>query len=171
MEMRKYRMGLIQTPDQFRFSYLTILEGIKKRKKSITITPDYKEYDEVTVSNENGNDDEIPPPPPPRTESLKAPGAPAAAAPAPAARPRRRPAGQAPSSSAHPLRAHHRTNPVRSLRPAKANCWKATRSYRWSKARCAGGGCRTWPSASRQCAGAPTTPITGNLSKGPCTNL
>ena len=27
MDMRKYRMGLIQTPDQLRFSYLAIIEG------------------------------------------------------------------------------------------------------------------------------------------------
>lgn len=27
--MRKYRMGLIQTPDQLRFSYMTIIEGAK----------------------------------------------------------------------------------------------------------------------------------------------
>ncbi|XP_068188949.1 tyrosine-protein phosphatase non-receptor type 2 isoform X1 [Antennarius striatus] len=29
LDMRKYRMGLIQTPDQLRFSYLAILEGAK----------------------------------------------------------------------------------------------------------------------------------------------
>ncbi|RWS01373.1 tyrosine-protein phosphatase non-receptor type 2-like protein [Dinothrombium tinctorium] len=29
LEMRKYRMGLIQTPEQFRFSYMAITEGIK----------------------------------------------------------------------------------------------------------------------------------------------
>lgn len=27
--MRKYRMGLIQTPDQLRFSYMAVLEGAK----------------------------------------------------------------------------------------------------------------------------------------------
>lgn len=30
--MRKYRMGLIQTPDQLRFSYMAILEGAKHIK-------------------------------------------------------------------------------------------------------------------------------------------
>lgn len=30
MEMRKYRMGLIQTHDQLRFSYLAIIEGINR---------------------------------------------------------------------------------------------------------------------------------------------
>lgn len=29
LNMRKYRMGLIQTPDQLRFSYMTIIEGGK----------------------------------------------------------------------------------------------------------------------------------------------
>ena len=29
LDMRKYRMGLIQTPDQLRFSYLAVLEGAK----------------------------------------------------------------------------------------------------------------------------------------------
>lgn len=29
LNMRKYRMGLIQTPDQLRFSYMTIIEGAK----------------------------------------------------------------------------------------------------------------------------------------------
>lgn len=29
IEMRHFRMGLVQTPDQLRFSYLAILEGLK----------------------------------------------------------------------------------------------------------------------------------------------
>lgn len=29
LDMRKYRMGLIQTPDQLRFSYMAVLEGAK----------------------------------------------------------------------------------------------------------------------------------------------
>lgn len=29
LDMRKYRMGLIQTPDQLRFSYMAVLEGSK----------------------------------------------------------------------------------------------------------------------------------------------
>ncbi len=29
LDMRKYRMGLIQTPDQLRFSYMSVLEGAK----------------------------------------------------------------------------------------------------------------------------------------------
>lgn len=30
LEMRKYRMGLIQTPDQLRFSYQAIIKGAKQ---------------------------------------------------------------------------------------------------------------------------------------------
>ena len=30
MEMRKYRMGLVQTPGQLRFSYLAIIKGLDK---------------------------------------------------------------------------------------------------------------------------------------------
>jgi len=30
VDMRRYRMGLIQTPDQLRFSYLAIIEGAKR---------------------------------------------------------------------------------------------------------------------------------------------
>lgn len=29
LEMRQYRMGLIQTADQLRFSYLAVIEGAK----------------------------------------------------------------------------------------------------------------------------------------------
>lgn len=29
LNMRKYRMGLIQTPDQLRFSYMAVIEGAK----------------------------------------------------------------------------------------------------------------------------------------------
>ena len=29
LEMRRYRVGLIQTPDQLRFTYLAILEGVQ----------------------------------------------------------------------------------------------------------------------------------------------
>lgn len=30
LEMRRYRMGLIQTSEQLRFSYIAIVEGIKR---------------------------------------------------------------------------------------------------------------------------------------------
>lgn len=29
LDMREYRMGLIQTPDQLRFSYMAVIEGVK----------------------------------------------------------------------------------------------------------------------------------------------
>lgn len=29
LDMRKHRMGLIQTPDQLRFSYMAVIEGAK----------------------------------------------------------------------------------------------------------------------------------------------
>lgn len=29
LEIRQYRVGLIQTPDQLRFTYLAILEGVR----------------------------------------------------------------------------------------------------------------------------------------------
>lgn len=29
LDMRRYRMGLIQTPDQLRFSYMAVIEGAK----------------------------------------------------------------------------------------------------------------------------------------------
>lgn len=44
--MRHYRMGLIQTPDQLRFSYLAIIEGAK------IILPQ-QESQNVPLNNEN----------------------------------------------------------------------------------------------------------------------
>lgn len=29
LDMREYRMGLIQTPDQLRFSYMAVIEGAR----------------------------------------------------------------------------------------------------------------------------------------------
>lgn len=37
LNMREYRMGLIQTPDQLRFSYMAVLEGAKLIKGDSTI--------------------------------------------------------------------------------------------------------------------------------------
>lgn len=37
LDMRKYRMGLIQTPDQLRFSYMAVIEGGKLIKGDSTI--------------------------------------------------------------------------------------------------------------------------------------
>lgn len=43
LNMRKYRMGLIQTPDQLRFSYMTIIEGAKFIKGDSNIQKQWKE--------------------------------------------------------------------------------------------------------------------------------
>ncbi|EPY79361.1 hypothetical protein CB1_000932082 [Camelus ferus] len=43
LNMRKYRMGLIQTPDQLRFSYMTIIEGAKLLKGDSDIQKRWKE--------------------------------------------------------------------------------------------------------------------------------
>ncbi|XP_026321465.1 tyrosine-protein phosphatase non-receptor type 61F isoform X3 [Hyposmocoma kahamanoa] len=73
LEMRKDRMGLIQTPDQLRFSYQAIIEGMKR------LDPSWKE--EKSEDNESlyctvaEAEEEAPPPPPPRAESLTRPPA------------------------------------------------------------------------------------------------
>ncbi|XP_061450908.1 tyrosine-protein phosphatase non-receptor type 2 isoform X1 [Rhineura floridana] len=43
LNMRKYRMGLIQTPDQLRFSYLAVIEGAKYIMGDSTIQNQWKE--------------------------------------------------------------------------------------------------------------------------------
>ncbi|RZF40118.1 hypothetical protein LSTR_LSTR011246 [Laodelphax striatellus] len=62
MEMRKYRMGLVQTAEQLRFCYLAIMEGLK----------DNFEDSEMPINDSeiNNHEDEPPPLPPPRSESL-----------------------------------------------------------------------------------------------------
>ncbi|XP_067135573.1 tyrosine-protein phosphatase non-receptor type 2 [Centruroides vittatus] len=68
LEMRRYRMGLIQTPDQLRFSYLAIIEGAKKilnrenNKKQIANSLNSNENidnkkDEDNLVNTDENDD------------------------------------------------------------------------------------------------------------------
>jgi len=37
LEMRRYRMGLIQTADQLRFSYLAVIEGAKYIKGDMSL--------------------------------------------------------------------------------------------------------------------------------------
>ncbi|KAL0902107.1 hypothetical protein ABMA27_000056 [Loxostege sticticalis] len=80
LEMRKDRMGLIQTPDQLRFSYQAIIEGTKR------LDPDWKEESQmeesVYSSVHEEAEEEAPPPPPPRAESLtRAPARPLPAIP------------------------------------------------------------------------------------------
>jgi hypothetical protein len=83
MDMRQYRMGLIQTPDQLRFSYLAIIEGAKRVLSS---SPDWgfgegcddptnNNLDQNSVAHGNpGTDDEdIPDTPPPLPPRVKRP--------------------------------------------------------------------------------------------------
>lgn len=75
LDMRKYRMGLIQTPDQLRFSYLAIIEGAKRANAENENGDRDTSSDEVESAAseddvEEEEDDEPPPLPPPRTESL-----------------------------------------------------------------------------------------------------
>jgi len=55
MDMRQFRMGLIQTPDQLRFSYLSIIEGTKR---VLSVSPDSGIGD-----SSEGGDSELPPSP------------------------------------------------------------------------------------------------------------
>lgn len=83
MELRNYRMGLIQTPDQLKFSYLAIVEGARQMglisadALSELSRPPASEADHSSDSSSSGyddNDDDSngpPPLPPPRMESLK----------------------------------------------------------------------------------------------------
>ncbi|XP_076022944.1 tyrosine-protein phosphatase non-receptor type 1 [Genypterus blacodes] len=63
LEMRRSRMGLIQTADQLRFSYLAVIEGAKYIKGDQSLQESWKE-----LSNEEDEPPEFTPPPlpPPR---------------------------------------------------------------------------------------------------------
>ncbi|XP_028630108.1 tyrosine-protein phosphatase non-receptor type 2 isoform X1 [Grammomys surdaster] len=50
LNMRKYRMGLIQTPDQLRFSYMAIIEGAKYTKGDANIQKRWKELSKEDLS-------------------------------------------------------------------------------------------------------------------------
>ncbi|XP_049885300.1 tyrosine-protein phosphatase non-receptor type 61F-like isoform X2 [Pectinophora gossypiella] len=74
LQMRRDRMGLIQTPDQLRFSYQAVIEGAKR------LDPEWKEDSKLEESiyatvAECEASEEAPPPPPPRGESLSRPPA------------------------------------------------------------------------------------------------
>ncbi|XP_075898536.1 tyrosine-protein phosphatase non-receptor type 1 [Nelusetta ayraudi] len=62
LEMRRYRMGLIQTADQLRFSYLAVIEGAKYigRDGDLSLQDSWRE-----LSNEEDDAPEFTPPPPP----------------------------------------------------------------------------------------------------------
>jgi len=72
LDMRTYRMGLIQTEDQLKFSYQSIIEGARQLGL-INSVPTFETP--VQEASDSSSEDEIPPPlPPPRTESLKKSG-------------------------------------------------------------------------------------------------
>lgn len=75
LELRRYRMGLIQTFDQLYFSYQAIIEGMKRMNNSSF--EDFEELTEILPAagsqqeqDSADNDDTPPPLPPPRTQSL-----------------------------------------------------------------------------------------------------
>ncbi|XP_070509549.1 tyrosine-protein phosphatase non-receptor type 61F isoform X1 [Chironomus tepperi] len=66
LELRKYRMGLIQTYDQLTFSYEAIIEGMRRMNNDT-----FNDLDNLEIAT--GSDDEIeqsPPPIPPRSSSF-----------------------------------------------------------------------------------------------------
>ncbi|XP_052861620.1 tyrosine-protein phosphatase non-receptor type 61F-like [Anopheles cruzii] len=74
LELRQYRMGLIQTPDQLYFSYQAIIEGMKRMNNS-----SFEEFEELSIvsstsqptsDQDTENEDTPPPLPPPRSHSL-----------------------------------------------------------------------------------------------------
>lgn len=91
LEMRKYRMGLIQTHEQLRFSYQAIIEGAKNLScpdkdncnllppiSTTTSDPSIRSINNGVLSTGNkmedeDDDDEPPPLPPPRADSLAHP--------------------------------------------------------------------------------------------------
>jgi len=69
LQMRTFRLGLIQTEDQLKFSYLSILEGARQGGL-ISSQIDLPSRMEI-VSSSDSEDDAPPPLPPPRSESLQ----------------------------------------------------------------------------------------------------
>ncbi|KAK6178132.1 hypothetical protein SNE40_012954 [Patella caerulea] len=66
IEMRSFRMGLIQTPDQLRFSYLAVIEGGKRILSDADANSNVKTIAENTIKKEDA-----PPTPPIRSSSLQ----------------------------------------------------------------------------------------------------
>ncbi|XP_069692537.1 tyrosine-protein phosphatase non-receptor type 2-like isoform X2 [Periplaneta americana] len=77
LEMRRYRMGLIQTPDQLRFSYWAIIEGSNKYINGSNILRSDASDNTIELSaitpNHSQPTEEQPPQPPPRGASLSRP--------------------------------------------------------------------------------------------------
>ncbi|KAI4905413.1 hypothetical protein NFI96_026306 [Prochilodus magdalenae] len=65
LDMRKYRMGLIQTPDQLRFSYMAVLEGAKYIMGDSSLQ---KQWQELSKEDQE-RACESPPPQPPKCPS------------------------------------------------------------------------------------------------------
>ncbi|XP_036421799.1 tyrosine-protein phosphatase non-receptor type 2 isoform X1 [Colossoma macropomum] len=65
LDMRKYRMGLIQTPDQLRFSYMAVLEGAKYIMGDSSLQ---KQWQELSKEDQE-RVCESPPPQPPKCPS------------------------------------------------------------------------------------------------------
>lgn len=61
LDMREYRMGLIQTPDQLRFSYMAVIEGAKLLQTVHSAAQQKKQK----VMFRDGLEPDLPPPPPP----------------------------------------------------------------------------------------------------------
>jgi len=69
LDMRTFRMGLIQTEDQLKFSYQSIIEGARQLGL-INSAPTFDTP--IVEASDSSSEEDIPPPlPPPRTESLK----------------------------------------------------------------------------------------------------
>ncbi|XP_042346314.1 tyrosine-protein phosphatase non-receptor type 2a isoform X2 [Plectropomus leopardus] len=60
LDMREYRMGLIQTPDQLRFSYMAVIEGAK-----LILSANSADQIKQTVMSRDSSEPDLPPPPPP----------------------------------------------------------------------------------------------------------
>ncbi|XP_026228497.1 tyrosine-protein phosphatase non-receptor type 2a [Anabas testudineus] len=60
LDMREYRMGLIQTPDQLRFSYMAVIEGAK-----LILTDNSVPQQRMLSTADPPSEPGLPPPPPP----------------------------------------------------------------------------------------------------------
>ncbi|XP_077982523.1 tyrosine-protein phosphatase non-receptor type 1-like [Glandiceps talaboti] len=70
LEMRRYRMGLIQTPDQLRFSFLAIIEGAKTiLEKGKLDLPTDTDVGDVDLKLSETQSDSPPPLPPKKSKS------------------------------------------------------------------------------------------------------
>ncbi|AWO97108.1 putative tyrosine-protein phosphatase non-receptor type 2-like [Scophthalmus maximus] len=62
LDMREYRMGLIQTPDQLRFSYMAVIEG---GRLILTDSSALQNEERLLPTSAPSLESELPPPPPP----------------------------------------------------------------------------------------------------------